>query len=76
MNHEIIETIHQVIEWLALGIELLAVSVIVGGVVILAITRGTVHYLFQLKESGVYESYKLQLGRAAADGPDAAGVVT
>ena len=55
--------IHRIIEWCALGIEVFAVSVIVGGVVLLAITRGTVRYLFQLKRAGAYESYKMELGR-------------
>jgi uncharacterized membrane protein len=63
MSTDIIEVIHRIIEWCALGIEVFAVSVIVGGVVLLAITRGTVRYLFQLKKAGAYESYKVELGR-------------
>ena len=63
MNNEIIEVIHHVIEWCALGIEVFAVSVIVAGVVLVAITRGTVRYLFQLEKAGAYESYKVALGR-------------
>ncbi len=63
MSTEIIDVIHRIIEWCALGIEVFAVSVIVGGVVLLAITRGTVRYLFQLKKTGAYESYKVELGR-------------
>ena len=57
------ETIHNVIEWAALGIELLAVAVIVGAVIIIAIRRGTVRYLFHLGERGAFESYKHQLGK-------------
>ena len=56
-----IEVIHQVIEWVVLGIELVAVAVIVAGIFILALTRGTV--LFHLNEHGVYKNYKQQLGK-------------
>ncbi len=63
MTSQIIETIHHVIEWAALVIELLAVAVIIAGVVMVGFTRGTVRYLFHLKEHGAYESYKQQLGR-------------
>ena len=58
------ETVHQLIEWAAVGIEILAVAVIVAAVAILAVTRGTVRYLFQLERHGAYESYKHQLGKA------------
>lgn len=60
----LIEVIHHVIEWLALGIELLAVAVIVSAVIILAIRRGTVRYLFHLGEPGAYENYKHVLAKA------------
>lgn len=59
----VIEVIHQVIEWAALGIEVLAVAVIVAGVVMVALTRGTVRYLFHLKQHGALQSYKQQLGK-------------
>ena len=59
-----IETIHHLIEWAALGIEVLAAAVIVAAVVIIAVTRGTVRYLFKLSNQGAYESYKHQLGKA------------
>ena len=58
------ETIHYLIEWAALGIEILAAAVIVAAVVIMAVTRGTVRYLFKLGHQGAYESYKHQLGKA------------
>ena len=57
------ETIHLVIEWIGLGIDLLAVAVIASAVVTLAVRRGTVRYLFHLGEQGAYESYKHQLAR-------------
>jgi uncharacterized membrane protein len=63
MSHQVVEMIHYAIEWIALGIELLAVAVIAGGVIILVITRGTVRYLFRLGEPGAYQSYKHQLGK-------------
>lgn len=59
-----LENIHHVIEWAALGIEILAVAVIVAAVVIMSITRGTVRYLFKMENLGAYESYKHQLARA------------
>ena len=64
MSGQVIETFHLIIEWAAFGIELLAVAVIVGGVIILAVRRGTVRYLFQLGKSGAYENYRNLLGRA------------
>ena len=64
MTGHVIETFHLTIEWAAFGIELLAVAIIVGAVVILAARRGTVRYLFQLGKSGAYENYRNQLGRA------------
>ena len=63
MNGHLVETFHLIVEWAALGIELLAVGIIVGAVVILAIRRGTVRHVFQLGKSGAYESYRNQLGR-------------
>ena len=57
-------TIRTVIEWAALFIEILGALVIVAGVVRVAITRGTVRYLFQLDKPGAYESYKHQMGRS------------
>lgn len=64
MNDHVIDTIHYVIEWAALGIELLAVAVIVGAVIFLAVGRGTVRYLFHLGEPGAYEGYKHILAKA------------
>jgi uncharacterized membrane protein len=58
------ETFRLIVEWTALGIELIAVIVIVAGVVILAVRRGTIRYLFQLGKHGPHEIYKHQLGKA------------
>jgi uncharacterized membrane protein len=60
---DVTEAIHQCIEWTALGVEVLAVAVIVGGVIFVMVTRGTVRYLFRLQEHGAYESYRQQLGK-------------
>jgi uncharacterized membrane protein len=42
----------------------LAVTVIVSAVVIVAVQRGTVRYIFQLGDKGGSESYKHQLGKS------------
>ncbi len=64
MGSEVLGTVRTVIEWAALGIEILGATVIVAGVLRVAITRGTVRYLFQLDKPGAYESYKHQIGRS------------
>jgi len=61
---EVVRIVREIIEWAALGIEILGATVIVAGVVRVAITRGTVRYLFKLDEPGAYESYKHQMGRS------------
>src|SRR5262249_10978335 len=61
---EVVGIIRSVIEWAALSIEVLGALVIVAGVLRVAITRGTVRYLFQLDKPGAFESYKHQMGRS------------
>ena len=61
---EVLGFIRGVVEWAALGIEILGASVIVAGVMRVAVMRGTVRYLFQLDKPGAYESYKHQMGRS------------
>src|SRR5262245_27528586 len=63
-GHEFIGSVRTVIEWAAFGIEVLGAVVILAGVLRVAITRGTVRYLFQLDKPGAYESYKHQMGRS------------
>jgi uncharacterized membrane protein len=63
MNHQVMEVIQHAIEWAAVGIELLGVAVIISAVIIMAISRGTVRYLFRFGEPGAYESYRNQLGK-------------
>jgi uncharacterized membrane protein len=55
------ETIRNLIEFSALGIEVLAVAIIV-----VAVVHGTLSYLFHLNRqiSGAYEQYKVRLGKA------------
>jgi uncharacterized membrane protein len=63
-DSEAVVVIRTVIEWAALAIEILGAVVIVAGVLKVAITRGTVRYLFQLDRPGAFESYKHQMGRS------------
>ncbi|HLN31357.1 MAG TPA: DUF1622 domain-containing protein [Gemmataceae bacterium] len=60
---ELVSIIRAVIEWAALAIEILGAVVIVAGVIKVAITRGTIRYLFQLEKPGAYQDYKHQLGK-------------
>jgi uncharacterized membrane protein len=64
MNEHSIESIRYAIEWAALGIEILGAVVIVAGVLRVAITRGTIRFLFKLEDPGAYGSYKQQMGRS------------
>ena len=61
---DVVGIVRTVIEWAAMTIEMLGASVIVAGVLRLAITRGTVRYLFQLDKPGAYERYKHLMGRS------------
>jgi hypothetical protein len=42
----VVEMIQKLIEWAALGMEILAVAIIVAAVLVVAVRRGTVRYLF------------------------------
>lgn len=57
------ETIRHVIEWTSVGIEVVAVAVIVAAIVSLVLTRGAVRYLFQRSATDAAESYKHSLGK-------------
>jgi uncharacterized membrane protein len=61
---EAVGSIRAIIEWAALAIEILGAVVIVAGVIKVAITRGTIRYLFQLDKPGAFERYKHQMGRS------------
>lgn len=64
MSRHVIETFHLIVGWAAFGIELLAVVVIVGAVIIVAARHGTFRYLFHLGKAGAYENYRNQLGKS------------
>ncbi len=59
----IVELFHEAIEWASLGIEILAVAVIVTGVALVAIRTGTIRYVFHMQQQGALQSYKQQLGK-------------
>jgi len=61
MHGDVVTGIRAVIEWAALGIELLAVVIIVSSVIMAAVSRGTVRFLFHLNTPGAFETYKHQL---------------
>ncbi len=62
-GNELVGIVRAVFEWASLVIEVLGAGIIVAGVVKVAITRGTIRYLFKLGQPGAYESYKHQLGK-------------
>ncbi len=62
MSDEIVHVVRMMIEWASLGIEVLAVAVVVTAVVTMAVRRGTVRFLFKLDHQHAYASYKRQLG--------------
>ena len=60
------ETIRHLIDWTSVGIEVLAIAVIVTGIVSLALSRGAVRYLFQRSTAstvGAPEGNKHSLGK-------------
>ncbi len=59
-----LDVFRNAIEWAALGIEVLAVAMIVAAVILLTIRRGTVRYLFKVSDVGADEPDKHQLGKA------------
>lgn len=63
-SDELQESIRAVIEWAALGIEVLGALIILVGVLKVAFTRGTVRFLFREGRPEAYESYKQQIGRS------------
>lgn len=60
---EVVGHVREVFEWASMVIEVLGAAIIVAGVIKVAITRGTIRYLFQLGQPGAYENYKHQLGK-------------
>jgi uncharacterized membrane protein len=64
INGPAIEMFHLIVEWAAIGIEALAVLLIVAAVLNMAIRKGTVRYIYQLGTPGAFTIYKQQLGKA------------
>jgi uncharacterized membrane protein len=64
MSGRLIDTFHTIVGWAALGIEALAVLLIVGAVFNIAFRQGTLRYIYQLRRPDTFESYKHQLGKA------------
>ncbi len=62
-GNELVGMVRTVFEWASLVIEVLGAGIIVAGVIKVAITRGTIRYLFRLGQAGAYENYKHQLGK-------------
>jgi uncharacterized membrane protein len=60
---ELVGMVRAVFEWASLLIEVLGAGIIVAGVIKVAVTRGTIRYLFKLGQPGAYENYKHQLGK-------------
>lgn len=63
MHGDVVTAIRAVIEWAALGIEVLAVAIIVSSVIMAAVSRGTVRFLFHLETPGAFATYKHQLAK-------------
>ncbi len=62
-GNEIVGIVRAVFEWASLVIEVFGAGIIVAGVIKVAITRGTIRYLFKLGRPDAYEDYKHQLGK-------------
>jgi uncharacterized membrane protein len=64
MSAHVIEIFHLIADLSALGIEMLAVALIVAAVIILTIQQGAIRHILQIGKPGVYDEYKHQLGKA------------
>lgn len=63
MHSDVVTAIRTAIEWAALGIELLAVLIIVSSVIMAAVSRGVIRFLFHLNTPGAFETYKHELAK-------------
>lgn len=63
MNGDVLTMIRLAIEWAALGIEILAVIIIVSSVIMTAVSRGTVRFLFRIDKPGALDAYKHQFAK-------------
>jgi uncharacterized membrane protein len=64
------ESIRSVIEWAAVGLEILAVLIIAAGVIVATVKCGVIRALFHLDESSVESRYKQQVGNGLLMGLD------
>ncbi len=64
------DTVRQVIEWAAVGLDILAVLVIVAGVIVATVKGGMLRALLRLGPSGIQSRYKQQLGNGLLMGLD------
>lgn len=64
------ETIRAAMEWVAVGIDVLAVLVIVAGVLVATLRRGVLRALLHLDSSGLETRYKRQVGNGLLMGLD------
>ncbi len=67
---KIVEVVRTLIEWAALGIETLAVVVIVTAVIVVVASRGTIRHVFKAGQPGAYWSYKQQITKSLLLGLD------
>jgi uncharacterized membrane protein len=64
------DTIRPWIEWVAMGLDVLAVLVIVAGVIVATVKGGMLRALLRLGPSGIQSRYKQQLGNGLLMGLD------
>jgi uncharacterized membrane protein len=64
------DTIRPVIEWATVGLDILAVLVIVAGVIVATVKGGMLRALLRVGPSGVESRYKQQLGNGLLMGLD------
>ena len=64
------DTIRPWIEWVAMGLDVLAVLVIVAGVILATLKVGVIRALFRLDQSGIESRYKQQLANGLLRGLD------
>ncbi|HET9447723.1 MAG TPA: DUF1622 domain-containing protein [Steroidobacteraceae bacterium] len=75
------ETVRSLIEWIALSIELLAVFVIVGAILVATLPRGALWSRSGLDRGDAFSAYKQRMGRGLLPGlelllaPDIVGTI-
>lgn len=69
-GHEVADFIRTFIDWVSAGIELLAVVVILTAVIMVAVSHGTIRYVFRVGKPGAHANYTHPLGRPLRLGLD------